>query len=141
MNPSLIFLPSFAMVLLAYAILAFMFIGRLGGMKKHRARIQSLADPVREAQIFSESVNISDNFENLFEMPVLFFTASLVIYVLSRVDHVYLALTWLYVVLRVLHSIVHCTSNRVTYRSLLFFFSMVVLLTIWIRIASQILQS
>lgn len=120
-------------------VLVSMFLGRVAGMKKHRARIQSLADPVREAQVFSEAANLSDNFENLFEMPVLFFAANLTIYVLSRVDGVYLGLAWLYVILRVLHSAVHCKSNRVKHRFQLFFFSAAVLLAIWVRIASQIL--
>jgi hypothetical protein len=139
MNPAQIFLPSVAQVFLTYGVLVAMFRKRVGEMKKHRAGMQSIADPVREAQIFAEAANVSDNFENLFEMPVLFFVASLVIFVLSKVDGIYLALTWGYVICRIVHSVVHSTSNIVKYRFYSFFLSAGLLLAIWIRIAFQIL--
>lgn len=141
MNSAVIFLPSVALVFLTYSVLLFMFKGRVAGIKKHQARLQSIADPVKENEIFSDVINVSDNFENLFEMPVLFYIASLVIFVLSRVDQTYLALTWLYVILRIVHSYVHCTSNKIKFRFRFFGLSVLVLLIIWTRIAVQILTS
>lgn len=140
MNPNLIFLPSVTLVFLCYAVLLFLFLSRVAGMKKHRAGLRELADPKREAEIFFDARNPSDNFENLFEMPVLFFAAGLVIYVLGRVDMTYLVGAWLYVALRVCHSYVHCTSNRVKYRLRFFAASAAVLLWIWVRIGLQILK-
>lgn len=113
--------------------------GRVAGMKKHRVRMQELTDPVREAEVFKDCVNLSDNFENLFEMPVFFYMASTVIYVTQAVDGIYLVACWLYVFLRVAHSYVHCTTNRVKYRFRIFGLSVVVLLLIWVRIAYQVL--
>jgi hypothetical protein len=42
-----------------------------------------------------------------------------------------LVLSWLYVALRVLHSLIHCTYNRVMHRFAVFVASMVVLFVIW----------
>ena len=141
MNGALIFLPPCALVLLTYAVMFSLFLARLAGMKENRASFRSLADPVREAQVFVKAADLSDNFENLFEMPLLLFIASLVIFVLTKVDAIYLALTWSYVLLRFLHSAIHCIGNRVKYRFHVFFLSALVLLAIWIRIAEQILIS
>lgn len=141
MNPALIFLPSVALVLICYAVLITLFRSRVAGMRKHRVGIQTLADPEREAEVFSEAVNPADNFENLFEMPVLFFVASIVIFVLGKVDGLYLAGAWLYVVFRALHSYVHCGSNRVKYRFRFFGLSVLVLLGLWLRIGWQIIAT
>ncbi len=139
MNATNIFLPSVFMAALTYIVLVYMFRGRLAGIKKHQARIQTLADPVKEAQIFTDSANSADNFENLFEMPVLLYVASVIIYVLSKVDALYLGLTWLYVILRYAHSYIHCTNNRVKYRFRIFAGSVIVLFIIWMRLAAQII--
>ncbi len=138
MNPQLIFLPSVALVVLTYGVLFSMFRGRVAGMRKHQTRIQALADPKVEAVVFENSRDASDNFETLFEMPMLFYFASVVIFALERVDATYLVLSWMYVLLRVFHSYVHCTTNRVKFRFRAFAGSVFVLLGLWGRIAYQI---
>jgi hypothetical protein len=72
------------------------------------------------------------NLMNLLEMPVLFYVACLVLYVTSRVHPVMLGLGWLYVLLRLIHSFIHVTSNRVIPRLISFAAGNVVLLVIWI---------
>lgn len=73
------------------------------------------------------------NYINLLEAPVLFYVACLSLYVTSHVDTIALAMAWLYVVLRVAHSVVHLTYNRLAHRGSLFALSNVVLVALWIR--------
>ena len=47
-------------------------------------------------------------------------------------------LAWIYVALRLVHSLVHVTSNRIILRLLFFAASNVVLLTLWIRFISRV---
>jgi hypothetical protein len=54
----------------------------------------------------------SDNLKNLFEVPVLFYATLGYLYMTRSVDTVYIWASWAYVALRVLHSIIHCTSNH-----------------------------
>lgn len=49
------------------------------------------------------------NLMNLLELPVLFYIACLTLYITKTVDVASLYLAWLYVVLRVCHSLVHLT--------------------------------
>jgi hypothetical protein len=72
------------------------------------------------------------NLMNLLEMPVLFYVACLVLYVTSRVSVVVLVGAWLFVLLRLLHSFVHLTTNRVIARLISFTASNIILLVIWI---------
>jgi hypothetical protein len=79
------------------------------------------------------------NYMNLLEAPLLFYVACLTAYVTSSVDSIAIALAWAYVALRVCHSVVHLTYNKVTHRLLPFAASNLVLAAIWLRIAVAVL--
>ena len=69
---------------------------------------------------------------NLLELPMLFYVASLMFYVAGRVDEVALGLAWSYVTLRILHSAIQLTYNRVMHRLIPFALSNVALLAYWV---------
>ena len=71
------------------------------------------------------------NMMNLLELPVLFYVACLAYFVIGRVDDTALALAWSYVGLRVAHSAIHLTYNRVRHRLVAFALSNVVLVMFW----------
>jgi hypothetical protein len=71
---------------------------------------------------------------NLLELPVLFYIACLTMFVTHRVDALALDLAWVYFALRVGHSFVHLTYNRVTHRLGFFALSSLVLVVIWLRV-------
>jgi hypothetical protein len=64
--------------------------------------------------------NPSDNFKNLFEIPVIFYALATYLLVTGQVDGIYLAAAWVFVGFRVLHSLVHCTVNIVMLRFYLY---------------------
>ena len=71
------------------------------------------------------------NMMNLLELPLLFYVACLTYLVAGKVDTVALALAWAYVALRVAHSAIHVTYNRVRHRLIAFALSNVVLVSFW----------
>jgi hypothetical protein len=71
------------------------------------------------------------NMMNLLELPVLFYVACLIYFVTERVDDRALALAWAYVGLRIAHSAIHLTYNRVRDRLLVYAASNVMLVTLW----------
>jgi hypothetical protein len=71
------------------------------------------------------------NMMNLLELPMLFYVACLTYFVTAGVNSVALALAWAYVGLRVVHSAIHLTYNRVRHRLLAFAASNVVLVMFW----------
>ncbi len=79
-------------------------------------------------------ITASRNFDNLFQMPVLFFVGALTVLHFQLTDFIFVMLAALYVALRLLHSLVHVTSNHVRKRFNLFLFSCVVLWAFWIRL-------
>ena len=69
---------------------------------------------------------------NLLELPVLFYVVCLVFYVTAGASSLAIALAWAYVVLRILHSMVHLTYNRVIHRLAVFALSNGVLVALWV---------
>jgi hypothetical protein len=94
-GPHAILWPAFALVALTFLVWLQMFFARVGEMRRLRIHPQSVATSPQAAQRFVDT-RAADNFRNVFELPVLF----------------YLAI----VVLRVVHSAIHCGCNRVMHR-------------------------
>ena len=95
-----------------------------------------LSVPGEFARLAPASVsNPSDNFKNLFELPVLFYALSLYLFVTGQVDGAYVTAGWIFVGFRVLHSAVHCTFNLVLLRFYLYLISCLALGFMGIRAA------
>jgi hypothetical protein len=99
----------------------------------------------RDAFRFGESAEVpadltvlNRNLMNLLEMPMLFYVACISFYVTRRVAPGVIALAWIYVGLRLVHSLIHITSNRVVPRLIAFLLSNIVLLTLWIRFIRRV---
>jgi hypothetical protein len=82
----------------------------------------------------------SRNLVNLLEMPVLFYLACVIVYVIDAVDAAAIALAWAYVATRAAHSLIHLTYNDVFHRLAAFAAGKVVLLVIWIRLVLAVLK-
>lgn len=74
------------------------------------------------------------NYMNLLELPVIFYVASLLIFVINKADTAFIYLAWAYVALRIIHSAIHLSYNRPLHRGLAFAASNSVLVVIWVRI-------
>jgi hypothetical protein len=138
MNHSLL-IPGCAQALLTIMVWFYMYYTRLTTLKRKRVRPQDLADASKFDAALNDVVNPSDNLENLFEVPMLFFVAILFIESKSLNDSTYLALAWAFVAFRALHSIIHCTSNIIVYRFSAYIFASLSLWAMWIRLTLQLI--
>jgi hypothetical protein len=62
----------------------------------------------------------ADNYNHLHEAPTLFYAVAIVLAIIGQGDGFNTVLAWSYVILRVLHSVVQATVNRVALRFALF---------------------
>ena len=76
---------------------------------------------------------ITDNYNHLFEQPVLFYAAALYIHLAGHVDLIHVRCAWIYFVFRVVHSIVQATSNNVATRLIMFTGASLALATMIVR--------
>lgn len=138
MNQGAIFGPFFAMIFLTMAVWVYMYARRIPFINAGGFDPQELTKPGRLAELSPPAVNNpSDNFRNLFEMPVLFYALALYLFVTRQVDTAYLAAAWVFVAFRVAHSAVHCTINRVMVRFYLYAIASAAVWFIAIRAAAH----
>lgn len=77
----------------------------------------------------------ADNYNHLHEAPTVFYAVAIVLAIVGQGDGFNTALAWAYVGLRVLHSIVQATINRVIIRFALFSLSSLVLMALILHAA------
>ena len=111
-NPLL--MPLLAMVGLTLLVWLRLYQLRLGEMKRSRIHPQQLAGSAQKGLL--KDTRASDNFMNLFEVPVLFYALVLATMASGIVDPALCVLAWSFVALRALHSAIQCTYNRVMHR-------------------------
>ncbi len=78
---------------------------------------------------------IAHNYNHLHEAPTVFYAIALVLAMIGQGDGFNATLAWIYVGLRVAHSIVQSTWNRVMVRFLLFAASSIVLIMLTVHAA------
>ena len=79
------------------------------------------------------------NYNHLHEAPTVFYAVALVLAISGQGDGLNAALGWLYVALRVIHSLVQATVNKVTLRFAVFVASSLVLMALIARAAIAML--
>ena len=92
-----------------------------------------------ESPELSERVVLPNrNYMNLLELPILFYVICLIAYASQNGTNLAIKLAWLYVSLRVLHSLIHVTYNKVMHRFTIFVASNLVLLSLWFEVGNSI---
>lgn len=132
MIASPLFWPLASQVVLTLLVWIWLYVTRLSSMIRNRVKIQELAEDAGMDRI-RDAIHPSDNFENLFEIPVLFFVLILLLIQTGNTNPFYLQGAWAFVVLRAFHSVVHCTVNRILFRFLFYFAGTLLLWVMWIR--------
>ncbi|HVI60062.1 MAG TPA: MAPEG family protein [Luteimonas sp.] len=128
--PRAIFLPAFAMAALTLVVWLRMYTTRIAQMKRERIHPQAVATSAQAAARLTDS-KAADNFRNLFELPVLFYLALVIAAVSGLATTGVLVLAWLFVLLRVAHSAIHCSYNKVMHRFQAYLAGGVVLWVLW----------
>ena len=133
-----ILLPGAALVFLTFIVLATMFRRRVRQMKAERIHPQAVATSGQSAALLTDCAP-ADNFRNLFELPVLFYFALAACAATGLADTATLALAWVFVASRAVHSWIQCTTNKVMHRFRAYAFGAFVLLALWVRITVHLL--
>lgn len=105
-----------------------MYFKRVSAMKELRIHPQKAQNTRDLVALLPQSVNrVSNNYNHLFEQPTLFYVVCLAIALLEHVNDFFIAAAWLFVFLRIIHSVIQVTIDKVMLRFLVFIASWVVL--------------
>ena len=133
-----IFDPAIALVLWSLFMLGWLALTRLPAMARAGVALTTVvgARGVNLEGVVPDRVNWkAHNYAHLMEQPTLFYATVLILGLIGQGDGLNLKLAWAYVILRVAHSLVQATWNRVAVRFTLFCLSSVALLTLAVRAA------
>jgi hypothetical protein len=122
-------LPLFLQVILTLLVLY-----TLAGRRFVAVRGGQLTGPVslREPNWPDRTRQAEYNYQNQFELPVLFYVLTILAIYTHHADLLFVLLSWVFVALRALHAGVHLTSNRLVLRGPFFIASAIVLSVMWI---------
>lgn len=115
------------------------------GASRVRAGLQGRVRPEDFAMGESAAVpdavrRVNRNYMNLLELPVLFYAIALIAFVTGQASPLVVGLAWCYTGLRISHSLIHLSYNRVIHRLIVFATSNVVLSTIWLIVGLALLR-
>jgi len=81
---------------------------------------------------------LSNNFDNQFQLPVLFYVAALLVLWTGGVGWVELILAWLFVALRYVHAAIHVTTNTLLQRFAVYTAGLAVLAALWLLLVFRL---
>ena len=117
MDRSNILLPFFGLMMLTLGVWIVMYVRRTSYLVGHKVDLRKVDTPDKAATVIPYDVGLaSHNLKNLFELPVLFYALCLYLYVSDSVAMPDLVAAWWFFGFRVVHSVIHCTSNVVIHR-------------------------
>lgn len=136
MPQSPMFAPLIALVLWSFVMWAWLYATRIPAMRKGRI-VYDTQRPAEEfhAQLPARVRWKADNYNHLMEQPTLFYAVTLTLALLGADAGLNTGLAWLYVGLRVAHSLVQATVNAILLRLAVFMAASVVLLAMTLRAA------
>jgi hypothetical protein len=130
--------PVVALICWSLIMWIWMYATRLPAMKRAGIDTRKLVGgtgPDLRARIEPRSQWPADNFNHLMEQPTLFYAVALVLAITGWGDGINATIAWIYVGLRVLHSLVQILSNRVIVRFAVFSLSTLALIALALHAA------
>ncbi len=132
--------PVIALVLWTFVMCGWMYAALIPAMRRHRF----VYDPRRPSHEFHARLPAevrwkADNYNHLLEQPTIFYAVCLTLALVNAGAGLNAVLAWCYVGLRIVHSLIQATVNKVPIRFVLFVAASIVLLVMTIRAATALL--
>ncbi len=137
MHQSTIIYPLIGMIFLTFIVGVKMLASRIRAVKKEGMNPVFFALN-RGAKQPDYLVKVSQHYENLFELPLLFYVVTLLIFITNKTDEIYVSLAVLFVIVRYIHAVIHITYNNLIHRRNAFLTGTVVLFIMWLRFSFQL---
>ena len=140
MKPEAIVYPAIAMFALTLVIMIMLGAARYSAVRGRRVSIKFFRGYNQGEQ--PERLHVmSRHLQNHFEVPPIFYAGLLFTYATGSVTALSVALAWLFVGLRCVHSIIHLGSNNVLHRFGVFIASGACLAGIWVLLLVSLLRN
>jgi hypothetical protein len=137
MSVQAILFPVFVQVLLTAVLLLRTVSLRVPALRGGRVRPADVA--LDDAAFPERARQFGNAYSNQFELPVLFYVLVILAMQTKQADVLFVVMSWMFVVSRVVHAWIHTSGNDLSQRGLAFAFGATVLLLMWLIYALRLL--
>lgn len=131
--------PAVTLVGLTAMVWVVLYVRRIRESQSKHIHPQKLSNRQAAAQLL-EDTDAANNFSNLLEMPILFYAVISISLAIDFVSSTMVMLGWAFVVLRIVHSLIHITYNRVMHRFSVYIISSLFVWAMWVVLALHLMQ-
>lgn len=126
--------PMFCMFLLTFAVGLCAFYARVAGVKQGKISPRYFL-LMREDENCPELIQkTTRNFNNQFEIPVLFYVVCTLFLVLKIENVLAISLAWCFVASRILHAIIHISYNHLLHRVVVYWLGVFLVVALWVML-------
>jgi hypothetical protein len=137
MSLQAILLPLFVQVALTFCLMFWMGYVRGRAVRRREVALNDIA--LGQPAWPPRPTQIANAFRNQFELPVLFYVLVVLAIIARKADLLFVIMSWIFVLLRIVHAGIHTTSNDVRQRFYAYAAAAIVLLLMWIIFAVRVL--
>jgi hypothetical protein len=132
-----ILIPVFVQVALTFTLLVWMGYLRIRILRAGTLRLGDIA--LGEPKWSPAALQVQNSFHNQFELPLLFYSLVALALITRQATTSLAILCWLFVISRVIHALIHTTTNHVPSRFWAYVFGMAVLILMWLLFAARVI--
>ena len=135
-----LFAPILTLIAWTFVMWLWMYITRIPAMRQTKVDLAELSRTGAKLALPARVTRVADNYNHLHEQPTIFYALALTSQLSVPGDSISIVLAWLYVLLRVGHSLIQATANVIVVRFAVFNIGTLVLLALLVRTALMVLN-
>lgn len=129
--------PLFVQVALTFVLLFSMAAVRTSALRRREVKIADIA--LRQPAWPERASKVGNAFHSQLELPLLFYILVILALAARKADLLFVIMSWLFVITRIVHAAIHTGSNYVPRRFYVFAVGAIILLLMWIIFAVRVL--
>ncbi len=128
-SATLLLLPIMAQMLMTFLLVVWLGYAKVQSLKSGKVTLDKVS---LSSDAWPDNVKkISNNFNNQFQLPVLFYILCILVLLRGQSDMTIVILAWTFVLFRLAHSFIHTGSNNVHWRFNAYLGCLVTLFIMW----------
>jgi hypothetical protein len=139
MSIQAVLLPLFVQVVLTFVLL--FWVGALRVRAVQNGIVNGRDVALREPNWPPHIRQIGNAYESQLELPLLLYVVTILAWITKQADLLFVALAWVFVALRVVHAVIHVTTNNLAQRASAFILGAIVLALIWTIFILRVLSA
>jgi hypothetical protein len=137
MSLATVLAPVFVQVALTFALLFWSGSARVASIRSRAVKPRDVA--LREKNWPARVTQVANAYENQLELPLLFYVLIVLAFFTAHMTATLVVLSWLFVVSRLFHALIHVTTNEMRRRFLAFATGAMILLLMWLLFVLDVL--